>query len=155
MPDGSDAEVYRKYSEELTRFATGLVGPGNAADVVSEAVLRCLSSRHWPTVTDRRAYLYRSVFHEAARHHTSTKRRTIRELRVALPEVSNDVELRPEVARAVSGLSVRQRAVIVLTYWDDLTPEAIAKLLDIGEGSVRRHLARGRRRLKEVLDADF
>jgi RNA polymerase sigma factor (sigma-70 family) len=54
----------------------------------------------------------------------------------------------------VARLSLRQRAVIVLTYWDDLDPAAIAGLLDISDGSVRRHLARGRSRLKEVLDAD-
>ncbi len=48
-------------------------------------------------------------------------------------------------------LSVRQRAVIVLTYWEDLTPSSIAALMDINEGSVKRHLARGRSRLKEAL----
>jgi DNA-directed RNA polymerase specialized sigma24 family protein len=38
----SDEEVYAKHAEELTRFATGLVGPADAADVASAAVLSCL-----------------------------------------------------------------------------------------------------------------
>jgi RNA polymerase sigma factor (sigma-70 family) len=57
------------------------------------------------------------------------------------------------VREAVAGLSVRQRAVVVLTYWADLDPRAVAERLGISEGSVRRHLARARARLREVLDA--
>jgi RNA polymerase sigma factor (sigma-70 family) len=152
--DATDGEVYRKYAEELTRFATGLVGPSHAADTVSEAVLKCLGSPRWPGVSERRSYLYRSVYNEAARFHRSTSRRRSREARTATPESVEAPEVRPEVLSAVALLSVRQRAVIVLTYWDDLDPAAIARLLDISDGSVRRHLARGRSRLKEVLDAD-
>jgi RNA polymerase sigma factor (sigma-70 family) len=150
----SDAEIYRKHSEELIRFATGLVGPSDAPDVVSEAVLRCLGSTQWASVTARRAYLYRSVFNEAARFDRARRRRRFREERSASPEAQYHAEVRPEVLAAVNALSLRQRAVIVLTYWDDLTPSAIAQLLQVSEGSVRRHLARGRARLKEVLNAD-
>jgi RNA polymerase sigma-70 factor (ECF subfamily) len=63
-------------------------------------------------------------------------------------------EVRPEVLAAVSRLSIRQRAVIVLTDWDDLDPQSIASLMAIGQGSVKRHLARARSHLKEALDAD-
>jgi dipeptidyl aminopeptidase/acylaminoacyl peptidase len=34
----SDEEVYRKYSGDRVRFATGLVGPADAADVVADAI---------------------------------------------------------------------------------------------------------------------
>jgi RNA polymerase sigma factor (sigma-70 family) len=57
------------------------------------------------------------------------------------------------VREAVGKLSVRQRAVIVLTYWADLDPPTVAERLGISEGSVRRHLARARAHLREVLDA--
>lgn len=49
---------------------------------------------------------------------------------------------------------MRQRAVIFLAYWEDLGITSIAELLELGEGSVRRHLARGKTRLKEALHAD-
>jgi RNA polymerase sigma factor (sigma-70 family) len=150
----TDGEVYRKYADDLTRFATGLVGPSDAADVVSDAVLHCLDSRSWVTVTQKRAYLYRSVYNEAAKFHRATRRRRSRERQAALLESVDAPEVRPEVLSPVARLSIRQRAVIVLTYWDDLDPAAIAALLDISDGSVRRHLARGRSRLKETLDAD-
>ena len=60
-------------------------------------------------------------------------------------------EFRPEVRQAVDALSVRQRTVTVLTYWADLSPASIARILGMSEGSVRRHLAHARNRLREVL----
>ena len=48
-------------------------------------------------------------------------------------------------------LSPQQRAVVVLTYWQDLTPSAVAELLDVSEGAVRKHLARARKHLRRVL----
>jgi RNA polymerase sigma-70 factor (ECF subfamily) len=48
-------------------------------------------------------------------------------------------------------LSVRQRQVIVLTYWLDLTPEQVAERLNIGMGSVKRHLDRGRKALRRII----
>jgi hypothetical protein len=45
MTDNED--IYRKHCEELVRFATGLVGPFDAHDVVTEACLRAFQSRSW------------------------------------------------------------------------------------------------------------
>jgi RNA polymerase sigma factor (sigma-70 family) len=149
--EASDGEVYRKYADDLTRFATGLVGPSNAADVVSDAVLRCFGSPGWSTVHEKRAYLYRSVFNRSVEFHRATGRRRAREEMVALPDLVDPPEVRPEVFAAVQRLSVRQRAVIVLTYWDDLGPSSVAQLMGISEGAVKRHLARARSRLKEEL----
>jgi RNA polymerase sigma factor (sigma-70 family) len=152
--DAADGEVYRKHAEELTRFATGLVGPGNAADVVSEAVLSCFNSGKWSTVTEKRSYLYRSVYNKSAEFHRSSRRRRKREALGAERALVEAPEIRPEVLTAVFGLSVRQRAVIVLTYWEDMDPATIAARLNISHGSVKRHLVRGRSRLKEVLNVD-
>jgi RNA polymerase sigma factor (sigma-70 family) len=153
--DATDGELYRKHADELTRFATGLVGPSQAPDVVSEAVLKCMDSKRWPNVIEKRAYLFRCVYNEAARFHRSSSRRRSRERRVAPSTFIDPPEVRPEVLAAVVRLSTRQRAVVILTYWDDLDPGAVARLLGISDGSVRRHLARARSRLKEVLDADY
>ena len=74
-----DEEVYRKHAEELTRFATFLVGPDHAPDVVSDAVLSAFSSRSWPAVGDRRAYLLRSVLNAARMLARSSAQRHERE----------------------------------------------------------------------------
>ena len=152
MGEMTDEEIYRKYADDLVRFATGLVGPFDAPDVVTDSCLRAFRSRGWGDVTNHRAYLYRSVLNQARSHHRSTLRRRVRELRAASPEVSMPVESDVDVLAAVDKLSVQQRASVVLTYWEDLTPAEVASRLAISEGSVKRHLARARARLKELLD---
>jgi RNA polymerase sigma-70 factor (ECF subfamily) len=147
----SDEAVYEKYAGELIRFATALVGPSDAADVLSTAILRVFASRGWRDVRDHRAYLARAVLNEARMHHRSTMRRRAREHRFAPRNEVEPPEIRPEVLERVGRLSVRQRAVVVLTYWDDLDPVEIARRLDISAGAVRRHLARAHRRLREMM----
>ena len=58
-----------------------------------------------------------------------------------------------DVLEAVAKLSVRQRAAVMLTYWEDLPAGDVAARLGVSVGSVKRHLARARARLKEQLNA--
>ena len=148
-----DEEIYRKYSDELVRFAMGLVGRSDAQDVVSVAVLRSMTSKSWSTVTDHRAYLYRAVLNQAHNEHRDRQRRWRKALRTATDERSDPPEYRPEILAAVMKLSVRQRAVVILRYWEDLHTTAIAERLGISEGSVHRHLARARSKLRGALHA--
>jgi len=149
--DMTDEEVYRKHAPELLRFASGLVGPLDAQDVVSNAFLHSIQSPTWPRVRDRRPYLFRAVLNEVRMRHRSTMRRRAREQLAAGPESVEPPQVDVDVLAAVGALSTRQRAVVFLTYWHDLAPNEIADLLDISPGSVRRHLARGRERLKDRL----
>ena len=146
-----DATLYRALAPELIRFATALVGPSDAPDVLSIAVVKALSSRTWATVTNRRAYLYRAVMNTAVTHRRRAAMRLSREGALILDQFAAP-EVHPEVRAAVSALSLRQRAVVVLTYWADLPPAAVAELLGISDGAVRRHLARARANLRKVLD---
>lgn len=148
----TDEEIYRKYADDLVRFATGLVGPFDAQDVVTDACLGSFRAKAWPTVHNHRAYLYRSVLNHARSHHRSTLRRRLREMRAATPAISWPHEVDLDVLAAVDRLSVQQRAAVVLTYWEDLSSAEVARRLRISEGSVKRHLARARSRLREYLD---
>lgn len=145
--------VYRSYSEELTRYATGLVGPFDAPDVVTDACLKAFETRSWREVVDRRAYLYRTVLNVANDHHRRTLSRRLREMKVAgreeMPDPAGSIDV--EVLDAVARLSVQQRAAVFLTYWEDLSPEAVAARMGVSTGTVKRHLARARRRLGELL----
>ena len=144
----TNAEVYGKYADDLVRFATGLVGPSDAQDVVAEAIVKVMWSKRWPDVTNYKAYLYQAVLNEARMHHRSTRRRRAREQRAAQSEVVHPKEVRPEVLDAVGRLSPQQRAAIYLTYWEALGVDEVAIRLGIREGSVKRHLARGRAKLR-------
>ncbi|MEZ5410242.1 MAG: hypothetical protein R2761_19585 [Acidimicrobiales bacterium] len=79
------ADAYARHGVALTRFATGLVGPSDAADVVSDALARLLTSPVWAEARDHRAVLYRAVLWEARMHHRSTGRRRAREHRASAP----------------------------------------------------------------------
>lgn len=152
MSNVTDEDIYRKYADDLVRFASGLVGPFDAPDVVSDACVRSFGSTGWSKVTNHRAYLYRSVLNEARSHHRSTLRRRLREIRSVTPDAATPDQIDVDVLAAVGKLSVQQRASVVLTYWEDLGPDEVGARLGITEGSVKRHLARARARLKELLD---
>lgn len=149
----SDVEdAYRRFSSDLVRFASVLVGSDAAADVVSSAVLRLLDAGD-KSVRNHRAYLFQVVANEARNWKRGEARRRVREEKSSRgTDMSYPAEPYPEVRRAVEGLSVRQRAVVYLTYWEDLTDQRVADHLGISAGSVRRHLARARKKLRGVLD---
>ena len=147
-----DIQLYREHGPGLIRFATGLVGPNDAQDVVHTAVLKAFQSRGWASVANHRAYLYRSVANTARSAYRSTMRRKAREMKVAAADVAFQPEVRPEVLEAVGALSPRQREVVYLTYWEDMDEATVATTLGIGRGSVRRHLGRGREKLRSLLD---
>lgn len=147
-----DAQVYRAHAPELVRFANSLVGPSDAQDVVSAAVLKCFSSKAWAEVDNRRAYMYRAVLNEVRSQHRSTMRRQARELRAAPPETTEIPEVRPDVLEALGQLSPRQRAVAYLTYMEDLDEGTVGERLGISPGSVRQHLGRARKKLRSILD---
>jgi len=151
-----DVDIYRAYADDLIRYATALVGPTDAADVVSDAVLRVFRTPGWAAVGNRRAYLYRAVLNQASSHHRANVRRRRRETVVALrddrlPALAAD-GVTIDAHRALASLSEQQRAVVYLTYWEDLDPAQIANVLQVTEGTVRKQLARGRDRLRRILD---
>lgn len=146
-----DAEIYRKYSDDLVRFASGLVGPSGAEDVVANAVLRAISSAQWKAVDNQRAYLYRSVLNEARSQHRSTQRRLAREITAQQRHDTNDQPVDLDVLVAMRKISERQRAVIHLSYWEDLTTSDIASLLGLSVRTIERELTLARRRLEALL----
>jgi RNA polymerase sigma-70 factor (ECF subfamily) len=143
-------ELYRRHADELVRYATVLVGPDDASEVVSDAVLGARHTR-WSTVDNPRAYLFRCVHNRAMSQKRADVRRLTRERTAARPDVAASTDPSIDALRALDRLSTQQRAVVYLTYWEDMTPAAIADSLGIGEGSVRKQLARAREQLRTVL----
>jgi RNA polymerase sigma-70 factor (sigma-E family) len=60
------------------------------------------------------------------------------------------VDLRDVLVRLVLQLPPRQRAVIVLRYWEQRSEAETASLLGCSEGTVRSAAARGLQRLREL-----
>lgn len=150
-PLTEDEALYARHSAEWMRFAATLVGPSAAEDLVSIAVTRSLASPRWPQVENKRAYVYRTLFNCAHSDRHATQRRLRREAMVASPEAFDQPVADRAVFDALRQLTVRQRAVIHLTYWDDLAPDAIAVVLDTSRRTVERDLTTARAQLKEAL----
>lgn len=143
--DGN-AEVYVKHREELLRYATALVGPDLAEDVVSTVVLRAIGKRSLADLENPRAYLLKGVLNESR----GTWRRKRPE---PLPEMAASdppIELL-DVVEAVWRLPLRQRAAVFLFYWEALSVAEIAEVMEVGPGTVKRYLHLARRSLKGVL----
>ena len=54
------------------------------------------------------------------------------------------------MAQALAGVPPRQRAVLVLRYWHDLSVEETATALGCSTGTVKSQAARGLARLRDI-----
>ena len=145
--------AYRLHADELIRFATAMVGPDDASDVVTDAMIELF---HGPLELERvanlRALLFRTVHRRVLDHRRAASRRAVRELKFAGREVRSTASLDSDSARtALMALSVQQRTMVFLTYWCDMPPADVAAVVGVSEGSVRKQLARARARMRGVL----
>ncbi len=67
--------------------------------------------------------------------------------------MTGDAQRNASLRAAVATLPRRQQEVLHLVYYQDLTVEDSAELLGISVGSARTHFDRGKRRLRERLQA--
>ncbi len=68
------------------------------------------------------------------------------------PDPYASVDHRDRVDRAIATLPRRQRAVVVLRYWDDLPESEVAALLGCSVGTVRSQASRALAKLRIQLD---
>lgn len=143
-----DETISRKNRDDLIRYATVLVGPAGAEDVVSVVVLRILAKRRLQDLEEPRAYLFRAVLNECKTR--LSRRRT----HLSIAEVGGMPadDLQPQIIQAVLDLPPQQRAATYLAYWAGLTVAETADLMGIRPGTVKRYLHLARRTLKGVLD---
>src|ERR1700712_4837311 len=141
-------------SPGLVRAAWLLTGDLSTAEDLVQTALAKVWSR-W-TQVDRQdapeAYVRRAMMSTFL---TWNRRRWLAELATGeLPdtvEANNDlheVELRWSVARALRTLPRRQRAVIVLRYFDDLTEVQVAEVLGCSVGTVKSQNAKAIKKLR-------
>jgi RNA polymerase sigma-70 factor (sigma-E family) len=157
VDDVALAALYDTHRAALLRLALLLTGDLAAAeDVVQDAFLG-LRGR-WAAVepSSRGAYLRVAVVNGARSLHRRV-RTARRFLRVGEPAAAPaDVaallaDEHRQVVAALRRLPRRQREVLVLRYWSDLSEAAIAETLGIARGTVKSSAARGLRALEKQL----
>jgi RNA polymerase sigma-70 factor (sigma-E family) len=136
-------ELYRGHALRLTRMALLLVGDRpSAEDVVQEAFIGLFRGLGRLSDPDRAvAYLRASVLNGCRSVLRSRKRARLRKVTHDPAVWSAEAaalagEERREVLRAVAVLPRRQREVLVLRYFLDLTDNEIAADLGISRGTV-------------------
>jgi RNA polymerase sigma-70 factor (sigma-E family) len=128
---GNNAEADDLVQDALVRaFARPLrvPGPGDA-----ETYVRAIMVHRFVDLARRRALWHRTV--------------RIMDIPEHATDASDAVVLRTDLARALSGLSARQRACVVLRYYEDLPVAQIAETLRCSEGAVKRYLHEATSRL--------
>lgn len=149
---GADVEaIWRAHADAALRYATVLVGADDAHDVTTDAFVRISQSPGWASIDNPRAYLLRAVTNRARDLHRQRHRRSRRELATVDVDTSTIPESAVDLRRQIAALSLQQRAVVFLTYWEDMTIPAIAELLGLSAGTVHRNLTRARTHLRKAL----
>ncbi|WP_035846306.1 SigE family RNA polymerase sigma factor [Kitasatospora azatica] len=148
-------------SGHLYRSACLLTGGDThlAEDLVQEALGRMYAlwrRSRWSTggqrIENPAAYAHTVLvraFLTHQRRRSSTERPTV-ELPDA-PARASDPELRVTLLEALAQLSARDRAVLVLRYWEDRSVEETAEALRSNSGAVRTQSSRALTRLRAVL----
>jgi len=142
----------------MVRLAYGLTGDmGYAEDVAQAAFARAYAS--WGRVRrtgDPDAYVRRIVINENLRRFR--KRRVAEHLPGVLPEPETGAaavqhagpEERSVLIDALRALAPRQRAVVVLRYWLDMSEAETAAALNCSAGTVKSQAARALATLRKL-----
>ena len=149
--DGVVAALWEEHRRKLVGFAGALVGPDDAHDLASEVFLEVVGDLIDGRVDHPTAYLYRAASNRAHKMRRSRQRRWQRNLHAVSHRHVDAPDSFVDVRHAVALLSVAQRAVVFLVYWEDRTERDTADILQISPGTVRRHLVRARTHLRKAL----
>lgn len=144
----------------LRRYARALVGERAAADDLVQDTLERAWSRigQWRPGSDLRAWLF-GIMHNLRIDQMRRPGLNVApndDEAIDLPSratQTDHLELR-DLAAAVARLPEEQRAVLLLVALEDMRYEDVARTLGIPVGTVMSRLARGRERLRLLLEAD-
>lgn len=137
--------------------------PEEAADVLHTAYLKILEGKaRYDGKASFKTWLFAVIRNTAA---DTRRRRGARRLRLVrgetppqlvqerLDEAIDRARLQTLFRQALAGLSDRQREVLHLVMYHDLTIEEAARVMGVSLGAARTHYDRGKKRLRQRLEA--
>jgi RNA polymerase sigma-70 factor (ECF subfamily) len=158
------AQIYRRHSATVYRFARLMTGCAAAAeDVVQEAFLALMrdAGRYDPGRAALSTYLYGVARHQTRRRLSRDRRfvpltfdGTATEPAAALPDAAQSLERQDEIGRlrcAILTLPSRYREAVVLCELQDLSYADAATVMGCAIGTVRSRLHRARALLGEKM----
>jgi RNA polymerase sigma-70 factor (sigma-E family) len=159
-PAGRLEELYARHVPATIGFAYLLTGDhAEAEDLVQEAFIRVVGRlRHLRVPDAFDAYLKRAVvnLHTSRLRHLRVERAYVEREgpRAAAAVEAHDIAQRDEVWRALDRLPPRQRAAIVLRYYQDLSERDTADLLHCSVAAVKSLMARAMETLRADIRGD-
>jgi RNA polymerase sigma-70 factor (sigma-E family) len=152
--DDELADFVRARYPQLLRRAYLMTGSQLAAeDLVQEALARCCAAWRRHPITEPDAYVHRVMVN------VLISRSRLRRFRESSTDTVPEIESvdatsqhadRDAVWRALLTTAPRQRAVLVLRFYEDMTESEIATCLNITVGTVRSQTAKGLARLRQL-----
>ncbi|GII93305.1 SigE family RNA polymerase sigma factor [Sinosporangium siamense] len=143
-------------STTLLRTAVLVCGasPHDAEDLVQHALEKVY--RHWPRIRHNNPEAYARKVVVNAAISKARRRKILHEISFARPPETTvddpDVDLRGSLISELRRLPARQRAVLVLRYWEDLSEAETAQLMGCSAGTVKSQAARGLARIRARLN---
>ncbi|GAA0928125.1 SigE family RNA polymerase sigma factor [Streptomyces thermoalcalitolerans] len=151
-------EYVRTRQDALLRSAHRLVpNPSDAQDLLQTALVRTYG--HWEDITDKRladAYLRRVMINTRTEWWRSRKLEEVPTEQLPDPSVEDSTERHADRALLLDALRVlapKQRRVVVLRHWEQMSTRETATALGISPGTVKSVLHRALARLREELQA--
>jgi RNA polymerase sigma-70 factor (sigma-E family) len=159
MPEarGDDLELLlAERGTQLLRTAMLLTGSRQDGEDLLQAALERLLRQGRRVSGNPEGYLRRTLYNLAA---DRWRRREAWHRKLALiragqrttePDLTAAVDLRDALIRTLHLLPPRQRAAVVLRYWEQLSEAEAAQVLRCSEGTVKAAASRGLRRMREL-----
>jgi RNA polymerase sigma factor (sigma-70 family) len=153
------AELYETHALRALRLAYVLTGAREVAeDLVQEAFLRAFDRLH--TLREQEAfpgYLRQTVLNLARAHFRRSRleRLALRRHALLARDLQGDpldVEQRDGLWRSLQRLPYRQRAALVLRYYEDLSERQAAEALETSVAAIKALVSRGIRQLRTELE---
>jgi RNA polymerase sigma-70 factor (sigma-E family) len=155
---------FREYVEarqaHFLRVAWLLTGDWHTAEDLLQATLLAVWPR-WgrivrtgePDAYVRKSLVNRSLTWRRRRWHGEVPAAALPDI-TAVQDELGAVDLRDALARALADLGPRQRAVLVLRYYEDLSEAATAEALGCSVGTVKSQAARALASLRRLLPTE-
>jgi RNA polymerase sigma factor (sigma-70 family) len=146
--------------EALTRYAFYVSGSHeDAADLVQDALVKTFGRlRNGFSVQSAEAYVRRAILNTwVDRGRRTTRWRAIAHLNAVPDETdaaTGDTESRLDLHEELRKLTPRERACLVLRYYEDLKVDDIAATLELSSGAVKRYLSDGLSKMAVSLGDD-
>jgi RNA polymerase sigma factor (sigma-70 family) len=147
--DDGFARFYSGGFERAARLAFLLTGDSDGSEDIAQEAL-CRIQPRFASLDHPWAYLRTVVVNLCKRHGIEQARQRSARARIGLPRV--ETPRAHELGDVIDALPRRQRAVVVLRYYEDLTEAEIAAVLSCRPGTVKSLATRALNRLRKELE---